>query len=133
MFLFSISVTGQSFMSISLLVLELWNCFWYGIDQKRNTLIQVLPKILRLGQLGIYLAQMFTIKCFWILQNARVTVFTTFTVSELLRETNSRNLQGFHVDNSIIEGLWNFLCFIKSAFCFSFFNFENLELTALAT
>ena len=65
--------------------------FDMGLTRNRNTLIQVLPKILRLGELGIsYLAQMFTIKCFWILKNARVTVFTTFTVSELLRETNSR-------------------------------------------
>ena len=65
--------------------------FDMGLTRNRNTLIQVLPKILRLGELGISnLAQMFTIKCFWMLQNPRVTVCTTFTVSKLLRETNSR-------------------------------------------
>ena len=47
--------------------------FDMGLTRNRNTLIQVLPKILRLGELGISnLAQMFTIKCFWMLQNARV-------------------------------------------------------------
>ena len=38
------------------------------------------------GKLGIPdLAQMSLIKCYWLLQNARVTAFT---VSKLLRETN---------------------------------------------
>ena len=52
--------------------------------ETENTLVWVLPNIYRLGMLGTpNLTQMSLIKCYWMLQNARIT---SFTVSELLRE-----------------------------------------------
>ena len=87
-FLLSSLASGPSFMSIPLLVLELW----------QFSFIRDCPEIWRSGippsefwpisgdwgELGIpNLARLFLIKCYWMLQNARVTAFT---VSELLRE-----------------------------------------------
>ena len=61
--------------------------FYKGVTRNPeigNNPIWVLPNIWRLGQVGIpNLARMSLIKCYWMLQNDRVTAFT---VSELLRE-----------------------------------------------
>ena len=61
--------------------------FYKGVTRNPeigNNPIWVLPNIWRLGQVGIpNLARMPLIKCYWMLQNDRVTAFT---VSELLRE-----------------------------------------------
>ena len=88
LFLLSGLVTGPSFMSISSLVLELW----------QFSLIRDRPKIRKSeippsetspisgdwGELWIpNLARMSVIKCYWMLQNSRFTAFTFF---ELLRE-----------------------------------------------
>ena len=88
LFLLSILVTGPSFMSISSLVLELW----------QFPFIRDWPEILKLeippsefcpisgdwDELGIpNSTRSFLRKCYWMLQNTRVTAVT---VSELLRE-----------------------------------------------
>ena len=85
-FLLSILVTGPSSMSISLLVLELGHFFYKGLT--RNLEIRNTPHFCPLTEdwekLGIpNLAQMLVIKCYRVLQNARVTALT---VSELLRQ-----------------------------------------------
>ena len=76
-------VTGPSLMSISSMVLELWQfSFIRHLTRNlefENTCIWVLPNSWRLGKLGIPNL----ITYYWMLQNARVTAFT---FSELLRE-----------------------------------------------
>ena len=82
LFLLSILVTAPSFVSISSLALELWQFF----------LVRDLPEIWKSeippsefypisddwGELWIQnLTRMSLIKCYWILQNARVTAITT--------------------------------------------------------
>ena len=91
-FFLSILVTGPSFMSISPLVLELW----------QFSFIKDLPEIRKLeipppefypisgdwNKLGIpNLARRFLLKCYWMLQNVRVTAFI---VSESLKENQQR-------------------------------------------
>ena len=87
-FLLSSLVTGSSFMLISLLVLELWQ-FLYVMDwpeirksetptsefypMSRDWDIVAIPKWVRMS----------LIRCYWMLQNARIV---SFTVSELSRE-----------------------------------------------
>ena len=88
LFLLSSLVTGQSFMSISSLVLELWQFpfirDWPEIRKSEIPPSEFCPISGDWGELWIpNLAQMSLIKCYWMLQNARVTAFT---VSELLRE-----------------------------------------------
>ena len=88
LFLLSSLVTGPSFMSISSLLLQLW----------QFSFIRDCPEIRKLeipssescpisgdwDELGIpNVARMSLMKCYWMLQNARVTAVT---VSELLRE-----------------------------------------------
>ena len=80
-------VTVPSFMSISSLVLELWQFYfirgWPEI-RKWNTPSEYCPISGDWGKLGIpSLVLVSLIKCYWMLQNTRVTAFT---VSELLRE-----------------------------------------------
>ena len=64
-------------MSISSVVLELWKfCFYKGLIRNSeigNTPVWILPNIWRLRQVGIpNLARMSLIKCYCMLQNARV-------------------------------------------------------------
>ena len=85
-FLLSILVTGPSSMSVSLLVLELGHFLYKGLTRTRE--IRNTPHFCPLTEdwekLGILnLAQMFVIKCYRMLQIARVTALT---VSELLRQ-----------------------------------------------
>ena len=90
-FLLSSLVTDPSFMSISSLVLELWQLL----------LIRNLPEIRKSekspsefcpisGDWDEWripnLARTFLIKCYWILRNTRVTAFT---ISELLQENQN--------------------------------------------
>ena len=74
LFVLSGLVTGPSFMSISSLVLELWQFYFIGIDQKsenRNTSTWVLSNIWRLGLVRVpNLVRMSIIKFYWMLQNA---------------------------------------------------------------
>ena len=80
--------TGPSFMSISPLVLELWQ-FSFGRDWSEIRKLEIPPGEFRpisgdYSKLGMpSLAQMSLIKCYYMLQNTRVTAFT---VSELLGE-----------------------------------------------
>ena len=85
---FSWQVTGQSLMLISSLVLELWQFSfrsdWPEIRKSDIPLCEFSPISGDWGELGIpNLTRMSVINCYWIIQNARVTVFT---FSELLRE-----------------------------------------------
>ena len=87
-FLLSNIVTGPSFMSISWLVLELWQ-FLFIKDRPEIRKSKIPPSEFcpisgDWNELGISnLAWMSLIKFYWILQNARVTALT---VSEFLRE-----------------------------------------------
>ena len=91
LFLLSSLVTGPSFMSISSLVLELWQFSfirdWSEIrksEYPRLSFAQFLEAVA--SELGIpNLARMSRIKYYWMLQNVRVTAFT---ISELLRENH---------------------------------------------
>ena len=94
-FLLSSLVTDPSFMSISSLVLELWQFSfirdWPEIRKSEIPPSEFCPISGDWGKLWIpNLARMSLIECYWMLQNARVTAFT---VSELLRE----NQQGVKV------------------------------------
>ena len=89
MFFLSTSlVTGQSFISISSLVRELWQ-FSFIRDRPKIQKLEIPPSGFvpiygHLGELGITnLARMSLIKSYWILQNFRTT---TFTIFGLLRE-----------------------------------------------
>ena len=91
-FLLSSLVTDPSFMSISSLVLELWQFLFIRdspeIQKSEKTSSEFCPIP---GDWDVWripnLAQTSLIKCYWIVQNVRVTAFT---VSELLR----KNQQG---------------------------------------
>ena len=88
LFLFSSLVTGPSFMSISSLVLELWQFSfirdWPEIRKSEIPPSEFCPISGDWGELWIpNLARMSLIECYWMLQNSRVTAFTIF---ELLRE-----------------------------------------------
>ena len=88
LFLLSSLVTGPSFMSISSLVLELWQFSfirdWPEIRKSEIPLSEFCPISGDWDELWIpNLARMSLIECYWMLQNSRVTAFTVF---ELLRE-----------------------------------------------
>ena len=88
LFLLSSLVTGPSFMSISSLVLKLWQFSfirdWPEIRKSEIHPSEFCPISGDWDKLWIpNLARMSLIKCYWMLQNARVTAFT---VSELLKE-----------------------------------------------
>ena len=88
LFLLSILVTGRSFMSISSLILELWQFSfirdWPEIRKSEIPPSEFCPISGDWGELGIpNLARMSLIKCYWMLQNSRVTAFSVF---ELLGE-----------------------------------------------
>ena len=83
-------VTCPSYISISSLVLGLWQFSvfnflqWAQNPEIRNTPVWFLPNTWRLRRVRVSdLARMSLIKNYWKLQNARVTVFI---ISELLRE-----------------------------------------------
>ena len=88
LFLLSSLVTGPSTMSISSLVLELWQFSfirdWSDIQKSEIAPSEFSPISGDWGELWIpNLAWMFLIACYWMLQNSRVTAFTVFV---LLRE-----------------------------------------------
>ena len=88
LFLLSSLVTGPSFMSMSSLVLELWQFSfkrdWPEIRKSEIPLSEFCPIFGDWGELSIpNLARMSLIECYWMLKNLRVTAFTVF---ELLRE-----------------------------------------------
>ena len=81
-------VTGSSFMSISSLVLELWQ-FSFIREWPEIQKLEIPPsKFWPISELGMpNLTRLYLVKCYWMLQNIRVTAFT---VSELLRENQQR-------------------------------------------
>ena len=81
-------VTGSSFMSISSLVLELWQ-FSFIRDWPEIQKLEIPPsKFWPISELGMpNLTRLYLEKWYWMLQNIRVTAFT---VSELLRENQQR-------------------------------------------
>ena len=87
-FLLSRLVTGPIFMSVSSLVLELWQ-FRFIRDWQEIRKSEIPPS--ELCSISGYwdklripnMARASLIKCYWMMQNARVTAFT---VSELLRK-----------------------------------------------
>ena len=88
--LFSLSslVTGPSFISISSLVLELWQFYfirdWPEIRKSEIPPSEFCPISGDWGELCILnFARMSLIECYGMLQNSKVTAFTVF---ELLRE-----------------------------------------------
>ena len=88
LFLLSSLVTGSSFMSISSLVLELWQFSfirdWPEIKKSEIPPSEFCPISGDWDELWIpNLVRMSLIECYWTLQNSRVI---TFTVFELLRE-----------------------------------------------
>ena len=113
-------VTAPSFMSISWLVLELWQFFfirdWPEIRKLEMPSSEFCPISEDWDKLEIpNLARMSLIKCYWMLQNTRITVFTVF---ELLRE----NQQGIKLsplplrlglkDNLIFVNNYKFCCWL---------------------
>ena len=81
LFLLSSLVTVPSFTSISSLVLELWQFSFIRVWQKIWKLeihpSECCPISGEWGELEMpNLAQMFLMKCYWMLQNVMVTVFT---------------------------------------------------------
>ena len=88
LFLLSSLVTGPSFISISLLVLESWQ-FSFIRDWPEIWKLEIPPSEFcpisgEWGELWIpNLAWMSLMKCYWMLQNSRVTACTVF---ELFRE-----------------------------------------------
>ena len=86
LFLLSSLVAGPSFTSISLLVLELWQFPFIRdcpeIKKSEIPLFEFYP-ISKIEQSLNTKFGMSIIKCYWMLQNTRVTAFT---VSECLRE-----------------------------------------------
>ena len=93
LFLLSGLVTGPSFMSISSLVLELWQFSfirdWPEIRKSEIPSSEFCPISGDWDELWIpNLARMSLIECYWMLQNSRVTAFT---VLELLRENQLRS------------------------------------------
>ena len=92
LFVLSRLVTGPSFMSISSLVLELWQ-YYFIRDWPEIWKLEIPPSAFcsisgDWIELWIpHLSRMSLIECYWILQNSRVTAFTIF---ELLRENQLR-------------------------------------------
>ena len=90
LFLLSSLVTGARFMSISSLVLELWQFpfirDWPEIRKSEISPSEFCPISVDWDELSLpNLAQMFLIECYWVLQNSKVT---TFSVFESLRENH---------------------------------------------
>ena len=88
LFFLSSLVTGSSFMSLSFLFLEFWQFLlikdWTEIKKLEIPPSEFGPISGDWGELGIpTLTRTSLLKCYWMLQNVRVTVFT---VSDLLRE-----------------------------------------------
>ena len=121
LFLLSSLVTGPSFMSISSLVLELWNFGnffirdWPEIRNTEKPTSEFCPVSGDWNQLWIpNLARMSLIECYWMLQNSRVIAFSVF---ELLRENQlggGNQLTGFYMKVTLtLNGLIGHLPFIN--------------------
>ena len=108
LFLLSSLVTGPSFMSISSLVLELWQFTfirdWPEIRKLEIPPFEFCPLSGDYGKLGILnLVQTPLIKSHWMLQNARVTAFI---VSEVFWNNHQRGKINLFVLKSTTIPLW---------------------------
>ena len=117
LFLLSSLVTGPSFMSISSLVLELWQFSfirdWPEIRKSEIPPSELCPISGDWGKLWILnLARISLIDCYWMLQNSRITAYTDF---ELLRENQLGRLvtheathiyTKFIINNHALLHLW---------------------------
>ena len=141
LFLLSNLVTGLSLMSISSLVLELWRFSFMRVDQKsgnRKYPSEICSISGACGKIWIpNLARMSLIKCYWMLQNSRVTAFTVF---ELLLENQlggggvklptpprlKLKVRSSHWSYSVKIGvLKHFANFTEKHLCWSFFLTES--------
>ena len=96
LFLLSSLVTGPSFMSISSLVLELWQFSfirdWPEIRKSEIPPSEFCPISGDWGELGIpNLARMSLIKCYWMMENVRVTVPTCIVLMNQIVHLNTVN------------------------------------------
>ena len=104
-FVLSSLMTDLSFISVPLLVLDLSQFLfirdWPEIQKSEIPPSEFCPISGDRGKLAIpNLAEMFVMRYYWILQNARVTVFT---VSELLRENQQRDSPRLEIKTTKIK------------------------------
>ena len=105
LFLFSSLVSGTNFMSLLSLVLELWQ-FLFIRDSQEILKSEIPPPDFcpiygdwgKLRTLNV--ARTSLIKCYWMLQNSRVTAFTVF---ELLRENQQKGEEYTHLMKNIFR------------------------------
>ena len=135
-FLLSNLVTSTSFMSISLLVLELWQFSflkdWSEIWKSQVSWSEFCQILEGWDNLGIRnLAWTSLTKCYWMLQNSRITALT---VSELLRESHQREVKlpptqirvkiSFSIFNQVLLFIFRkhsigfFIFLLQKDFCF---------------
>ena len=101
LFLSSRLITGANFMSISSLVLELWQSLfimdWPEIRKSEIPPSEFCPISGDWDKSGIPdLAQRSLIKCYWILQNARITAFTVSEKNQVLSRNIAHSVTGFN-------------------------------------
>ena len=124
LFLLSCLVTGGRFMSISSLVLELWQFSfirdWSEIRKSEIPPSDLCPISGDWGKLWVLnLARMSFIECYWMLQSSRVT---TFTVLELLRENQLGGGRGLNspqptqVRVNVLHSMW-VIVYFNPIFC----------------
>ena len=123
LFLLLSLVTGPSFMSISSLVLELWQFSfirdWPEIRKSEIPLSEFYPISGDWGELWIpNLAHMSLIECHWMLHNSRVTAFTVF---ESLKENQLGEVAIAEVQSVSVLMLW--LITLLSSFRTSYITF----------
>ena len=116
-------VTGPNFMSISSLVLELWQFSfirdWPEIRKSEIPLSEFYPISGDWGELWIpNLAHMSLIECHWMLHNSRVTAFTVF---ESLKENQLEEVAIAEVQSVSVLMLW--LITLLSSFRTSYITF----------
>ena len=109
LFLLSRLVAGSSFMSISSLVLKLWQFSfikdWPEIRKSEIPQYEFCPISRDWDELEIpNFPRMFLRKCYWMLQNARVTAFT---VSELLRENPQIKVKEYIKENKYGKNIFS--------------------------
>ena len=132
LFLLPSLVTDPSFMSISSLVLELWQSSfirdWPEIRKSEIPPSEFCPISGDWGKLWIpNLARMSLIECYWMLQNSRVTAFTVF---ELLGENQLRGVKIPSPLSKLCSFVRNQHCVNKA--CVKFFfsiNLTNMHFT----
>ena len=101
LFLLSSLVTSVNLMSISSLVLELWQSSfirdWPEIRKSEIPPCEFCPISGDWGKSGIpNLTQISLIKCYWMLQNARITAFTVSEKNQVFSQNVTHPVTGFN-------------------------------------